>query len=88
MTDDEAKTKRCCGPEGCGTYEGGKPPLYVSDARGGTFLLAGQPRFCIGAACMAWRTFQTDAITSVDLPSGIAHVEKRDGGYCGLAGKP
>lgn len=41
MTEEEAKTKACCGPEGCGTP--------VND---GTGRLV---RMCIASACMGWR---------------------------------
>jgi hypothetical protein len=43
LTEDEAKTKRCCGPDGCGA-----PVFHVNS---GEFL----GRFCIGSACMAWQ---------------------------------
>ena len=39
MTEDEARGKRCCGPDGCGD-EGNE-----RDGR----------RWCNGSACMAWR---------------------------------
>jgi len=42
MTENEAKTKHCCGPEGTGSK--GPPD------NDGTC-----DRYCIGSACMAWR---------------------------------
>lgn len=40
MTEDDAKKKRCCGPEGCGQLR---------------FVELTRVRFCIGSECMAWR---------------------------------
>lgn len=41
LTEDEAKTKRCCGAYDCGERR----------------VMAGEviERYCIGSACMAWR---------------------------------
>lgn len=41
LTESEARTKRCCGPDGCG-----------ADVRQNGRV---SERFCIGSACMAWR---------------------------------
>ena len=40
MTEEEAKTKRCCGPADCGHYNSKPYPA----------------RWCLGSECMAWRT--------------------------------
>jgi len=39
VTEEEAKTKRCCGGQDCGHYNENPYPA----------------RWCIGSACMAWR---------------------------------
>ena len=41
-TEAEAKSKRCCGPNGCGE----RLPGMTSNAR--------HERWCIASACMAW----------------------------------
>ena len=45
-TEDEAREKRCCGPEGCGAAP--YPPMVGYDMR-----------YCIASACMAWE-FEPD----------------------------
>ena len=73
VTEEEAKTKRCCGPEGCGSIGRFVPPSLISTMpHGGTFGSgggfggpggssdsgSGQLRsMCIGSACMAWRWY-------------------------------
>ena len=80
MTEEEAKKKRCCGPDGCGS------PFF--DGYG--------TRTCIGSACMAWRwDGQANVGPSKDrLPwvegnerDGYTPVAERRG-HCGLAGEP
>lgn len=46
VTEEEAKTKVCCGGDGCGrlVYDGG---MYRRD--------------CLGSACMAWRVSSDEA---------------------------
>ncbi len=70
MTEQEAKTKRCCGPATCG--DAGTSPDWgraggwgsaemsaalqnVETAVREASYLASRPRTCIGSACMAWR---------------------------------
>ena len=77
MTEDQAKTKRCCGPEGCGDY------IHKDTS---------QERYCIGSQCMAWRSTidAADATTQkeyVELDLLYPGPETISG-YCGLAGKP
>ena len=69
VTEEEAKTKRCCGPEGCG----------------GNAEMHGWPnghivRFCIGSACMAWRWFGVVSTMLVDV-----NLPPPKHGYCGYA---
>jgi hypothetical protein len=75
MTEDEAKTKRCCGPSGCGRL------IPVERDEAVVPLHAPVQQFisvCIGSECMAFRWDQnyTDGL------AGVRH------GHCGLAGKP
>lgn len=44
MTEDEAATVQCCGPEGCGYFNEEPRPA----------------RWCVGSKCMAWRTRRED----------------------------
>lgn len=79
MTEEQAKTKRCCGPENCGDV--GNP-----DATGY------RHRWCNGSACMAWRWFQPGHDPDLgrqfpDLMQSDLNA-RRDVGYCGRAGKP
>lgn len=68
LTEDEAKTKRCCGPEGAGRVEfperqrgawrdyTPQDGIHVSEIPAYTQLaMRMAPRFCIGSACTAWR---------------------------------
>lgn len=50
MTEAEALTKRCCGPNGCGTVKrpDGGPPKWEAG-------VVNAERFCVGSACMAFR---------------------------------
>lgn len=43
VTEQDAKNKRCCGPDGCGDVK-----------RGVTGMRASDERFCIGSECMGW----------------------------------
>ncbi len=72
MTEEEAKTKRCCGPSGCGTLSAGIYEQYLTMSGNVSVQLS----FCIGSACMAWRWDDKEGL------NGIL------GGHCGLAGKP
>jgi hypothetical protein len=41
-TEQDARTRRCCGPEGCGHY------VLRATA-------SGADRYCLASGCMAWR---------------------------------
>lgn len=90
MTEEEARTKMCCGPATTGQ-------LTLLDER--------QPlqRLCVAASCMAWRwTDDIERRWTADAPEGegwqhveaiggVAHwarTHKTPHGYCGLAGPP
>lgn len=91
MTEDEAKTKACCGPfAGRAPYAGaaeaaeiskqGIDPDYIAE------MAARWP--CLGSACMAWR--ETKPVEVVYLQrvdaEGYAPGRMPAEGYCGLAG--
>ena len=75
MTEDEAKTKRCCG----GIL------MHSMDAAGLTVKVSD---FCIASNCMAWRW--TIPPTELDYTDGAPKPYKNNNpvGYCGLSGKP
>lgn len=90
MTEDEAKTKWCCGPPQVAAQMMGEP-VKTGPAR------------CAGSLCMAWRTTGTSywgiirkdgtrqRVPSgqfVPLEEGDETRELWDFGYCGLAGRP
>lgn len=95
MTEEEAKTKWCCGPK------------LIADQANAARLMAfplSQPAgpmengLCIGSACMAWRPITQEKRVLKDgtepvpnqlyLRSDIAKTNVLTiGGYCGLAGK-
>lgn len=72
MTEDQAKETRCCGPEGCGA----RLEHQVASMRnergaheGSADLLAALvllPRYCIGAACMGWRSAAPELGAEID----------------------
>ena len=88
LTEDEAKTKRCCGPEGCG---------YTHTSA--TSTRAGE-RYCIASACIAWRWGQKRNPDWKPDHSGMmwpsphpddrpaTHIRDTEHGYCGLSGRP
>lgn len=72
MTEDEAKTKICCGPLHQPEFQ------KIGEVSISTPML----RNCLGSQCMAWRwTPQTDPL---GRPTYVRETE----GYCGLAGSP
>ena len=72
MTEDEAKTKRCCGPEGCGDY------IHKDTQR---------ERYCIASECMAWQATDNECTNPTHDPnSTVVYVPTFvPAGYCGLA---
>jgi hypothetical protein len=82
MTEDEAKTKLCCGPlllaETWINEEAIKAEREMKTGR------------CLASACMAWR-WDTDAWTlAFDDKGPLTRRKDYDEpqGYCGLAGRP
>ena len=87
MTEEEAKTKQCCGPEGCGQPMAWEPSQSMGGVGGQMKPMRGFKRLCIGSACMAWRWDKQE----VNLPSRPAlgeNVTTLAIGHCGLAGAP
>ena len=72
-TEEEAKTKRCCGPEGCGN-------VRVSADLDGVYRPVANTQLCIGSACMAWRWFGVVSTMLVDV-----NLPPPKHGYCGYA---
>lgn len=81
MTEDEAKTKACCGPfreqvpyaraeDRAEIAKGGLDPDYIAE------IAARYP--CVASACMAWRWSHEK-----DLDPGLSPK-----GHCGLAWRP
>ena len=89
MTEDEAKTKWCCGA-----------PAIVSQAmdQAAGNTTGREPLKCIGSACMAWRWAMEPNPAYVEQgnvwPDTRQPQEKlmmlpgRERGFCGLAGRP
>lgn len=84
MTEDEAKTKWCCGPK------------TAADA---AIVIANGPvsgnGLCVASACMAWRETtaaflkDTGERARPDTIYATASLERKPaGGFCGLAGNP
>lgn len=94
MTEDEAKTKWCPFARVDVSVRSVDSHLIVNIAGGGNRMLDGNQRRedggqfhenpiqarCIGSACMAWRRWYFEP--------GPGEREGRDGGFCGLAGRP
>lgn len=88
LTEDEAKTKLCCGPKGCGVT-----PMPVKDDNG---YYERPQRLCIASGCMAWKwaidesapnppTKVPTMLGSVSLPGAPNFKTSTTHGYCGLA---
>jgi hypothetical protein len=59
MKEEQAKTKRCGGPNGCGTlvnpiHDGKLPQVMLLQLA----LEVNSPRWCIGSECMMWSADQ------------------------------
>jgi hypothetical protein len=100
MTEEDAKTKWCCGPQIIAAT------LVVLQGDPRRVELTPDAGHCIASACMAWR-WRNDYERRWDLPAdkppegaGWQRVEATDGvahwvrqnaapdGFCGLAGAP
>lgn len=78
MTEDEAKTKICCGP---------LLPVHV-EIKAGIFREDGSVQIgrCIGSQCMAWR-WEAKFGVDPNNPANATKLPPTDG-FCGLAGRP
>lgn len=72
MTEEEALTKTCCGPVGCGYFKGN--PRHS--------------RWCAGSECMAWRVIHRLSVDNPMTLKGAGQSIDTSHGYCGLAGRP
>jgi hypothetical protein len=72
MTEDEAKTKICCGP----------PQVAAQMMRA---MMRALPAYCAGSACMAWVQTDNEAPPSKE---GDPEPVYKPAGRCGLAGRP
>jgi hypothetical protein len=86
MTEDEAKTKACCGP-----------PAVAAAAYYRAGVACDAPMHCIASACMAWRVRHQWLDNAQQEPSWVTYApyafepgpgQERDHGFCGLAGDP
>jgi hypothetical protein len=79
MTEDEAKTKACCGPEWCGKISDN---ALVRDF--------GVRRSCVGSVCMGWRTTALGGTRYASSPDNASQRTETypAQGFCGLAGQP
>ena len=88
MTEEEAKTKMCCGAQ---VIAMAAVAAAGRQAGAGLTLDAGR---CIASACMAWRTRQRPVLRTepwpdkgaVAVPAGRYGADMITEGYCGLAG--
>lgn len=87
LTEEEAKTKECCGPPGilkaitAAAFVTNVTDFDTPYAKKLAAELDGGSK-CIASRCMAWRW---DPLTRYqDEPGKVRDVS----GYCGLAGKP
>lgn len=92
MTEDEAKTRQCCGPQLIAM-------MNAAIATRGEGMIASASVFCVGSACMAWRwarkpNEEWKPDHSMMWPprdnrlGPQPYIEDRERGYCGLAGRP
>ncbi len=85
MTEDEAKTKDCCGPP---ADAWARIALHHIEAGWAEFL-RDRPK-CTASACMAWRVNERDPTYRAQADREYERTGKRldPPGFCGLAGAP
>jgi hypothetical protein len=104
LTEQEAMTQRCIGPEGCGVMVGIGEPRVIEHNDGypedpaETYhekYWEKYERRCIGSACkMAWRwsdeyRSSSGGTGSYDFMQAAGYPEPYEQlGYCGIAGRP
>jgi hypothetical protein len=81
MTEEEAKTKACCGPSYCGKIVDRWREMNRNDE---SYLRTN--RVCIASACMAWR-WEWEKGDMNDQAPEQWRVSTTIG-YCGVAGRP
>jgi len=85
MTEEEAKTKRCCGPEGTGTTINPDTKVNMKEVITGVCI----PRWCIASDCMGWQWVKGKGNTPHMTEKAQAKVDAlpqdQRHGYCGLA---
>jgi hypothetical protein len=101
MTEEEAKTKTCCGPQVVAMMIGLASPNMAVE-------FVDNPGRCCASACMAWRVahfsaHQENVYDQPERPDGDGWkpftpgpknrgwwrtIPARDVGFCGLAGRP
>lgn len=77
LTEEEARERRCCGPQNCGDTRGSQRV----EASATTPVMNSPLRYCITSACMAWRFGMLTTIESGPPPWKVTPL-----GYCGIAG--
>ena len=103
MTEDEAKSLRCCGPAGCGTLINPHVEKFPKELLALVATEFGSPRWCIASKCMAWEpeymNEDRDINNDKEIPEGwhevarfgttktIRRYYKIDKGDCGLKTK-
>ena len=73
LTESEARTKLCCGPENCGAVE----RTHVSSESTSYFA---SKRYCCASDCMSWRWVPIDILSLKPIPTNDEFY-----GTCGLA---
>lgn len=72
VTDEAARGKHCCGPDGCG-----EPRQDIVETYGDLKMVAPRgPRFCVGSDCMAWEWGETEY---EEAPCGTQEDSKPEG---------
>lgn len=83
MTEEEAKTKVCCGPKVLAAA------IFIAGKAKTTEPLG--PVLCAGSACMAWRSepgADRRRLEAQNPRMPMGEIAKIESGWCGLAGKP
>ena len=85
VTEEEAKTKRCCGPRECGNAVAIWKLLPIKESAADEAFYGHDyfvERMCIGSACMAWRA--EHETNSLRIETNSLRII---GGHCGAFGR-